>query len=388
MGTLRHEPGERWVFRTFPSYREAHQRPVLGQVFEDDLERVWQSRLRLPPFFANLLPEGPLRELLARHVGVHPDREGFLLARLGEDLPGAIEAVPEEGEELPRGAPKLDESGAAGPEDDRAGALKFSLAGVQLKLSALEDERGLTVPASGSGGDWIVKLPLDRHPELPRIELSMLAWARESGLEVPDHRLVRVEEIEGLPADWPVQEGEALAVRRYDRAPGGRRIHQEDFAQVLNLYPERKYEEANCEVLGRVLLALTGDDGLLELVRRLVFVVLSGNGDAHLKNWSLIYPDGHTPRLSPFYDAVFTRAFLPEDRLALNLAGEKDFYRIDSESFERFARKVRADPVAVAHEAREAGERIRATWRKIRRDLPLDEEVRELLDDHLDRAPL
>jgi serine/threonine-protein kinase HipA len=41
-------------------------------------------------------------------------------------------------------------------------------------------------------------------------------------------------------------------------------------------------------------------------MRRLAFMVLSGNADAHLKNWALLYPDGVNPRLAPVYDVVST----------------------------------------------------------------------------------
>jgi serine/threonine-protein kinase HipA len=80
-------------FRLVEAYRSRYPPPVLGQVFEDDPERVHRSRVKLPPFFSNLLPEGALRELLARQLGLHGDREPHLLAHLGEDLPGAVRVV-------------------------------------------------------------------------------------------------------------------------------------------------------------------------------------------------------------------------------------------------------------------------------------------------------
>ncbi len=388
VGSLRREEGGRWAFRTVASYRGAVSRPVLGQVFEDDLERVWRSRNRLPPFFSNLLPEGPLRELLARELAVSPAQEGSLLLRVGRDLPGAIEVIPEEEEGVRADGSRLDEPDA--PPEAEAGerALKFSLAGVQLKLSVLEGERGLTVPATGAGGNWIVKLPLERHRELPAVELAILRWARHAGFNVPDPRSVQVEEIGGLPSNWPVREGEALAVRRYDRTAEGSKVHQEDFAQILNLYPEKKYGEVSYETLGRILLALTGEGGLMEYVRRLVFMVLSGNGDAHLKNWSLVYPDRRTAQLSPLYDTVFTRAFIPDDALALSLAGEKEFYRVGLDRFRRFARKVGADPNGVVEEVRASAQTIRSAWERVRADLPLSDRVRKLLETHLGRVPL
>src|SRR5512134_4033898 len=71
-------------------YLTAGERPVLGQYFEDHLDMIHRSQTQLPAFFSNLLPEGGLRELLARRAGVHRDRELPLIALLGEDLPGAV----------------------------------------------------------------------------------------------------------------------------------------------------------------------------------------------------------------------------------------------------------------------------------------------------------
>lgn len=390
VGTLRRERGEVWVFRTLESYRRTYPRPVLGQVFEDDLEKEWRSSVRLPPFFSNLLPEGPLKSFLAQEVGVSEEREGFLLAHAGQDLPGAVIAEWEEGEEFLEGPTKADSEGAAAEAGTNDTALKFSLAGVQLKLSALEDERGLTIPTSGEGGDWIVKLPLPAHASLPVVEWAMLEWAERAGFTVPPHKLVEVQEVRNLPAQWPVQEGPALAVRRFDRPETGRRIHQEDFAQVLDVYPtsKGKYKSANYETLGRILLALIGSEGVKEYVRRLVFMVFSGNGDAHLKNWTLIYPDGRTPGLSPLYDQVFTRAFLEEDNLALKLGGERDFYRIDKRAFRRFADRTGISPKEVLSTVEEAGARVRDAWSEARSDLRLPDTIVAQLQAHIERVRL
>ena len=86
---------DRVRFTTTEAYRLMSSRPVLSQSLEDDLNQVWESRIRAPAFFSNLLPEGVLRELLAQRAGVNPMREFFLLAQLGEDLPGNVQVRPE-----------------------------------------------------------------------------------------------------------------------------------------------------------------------------------------------------------------------------------------------------------------------------------------------------
>jgi len=80
-------------FRLVDSYRELVPRPVLGQKFEDDLDRVHHSRRRqgLPDFFANLVPEeGRLRQLIEQAGDLEPGDDLGLLAYVGEDLPGAV----------------------------------------------------------------------------------------------------------------------------------------------------------------------------------------------------------------------------------------------------------------------------------------------------------
>ena len=139
---------------------------MLGLSFKDQLgELITDFRsyqTKVSPFFSNLLPEGHLRNCLAERAGVNPAREFFLLWALGSDLPGAVTVRSADGEDR---LPDMDENYDS---DHRANPLRFSLAGVQLKFSAIESSRGeLTVPARGIGGTWIVKLPSREFEGVP-----------------------------------------------------------------------------------------------------------------------------------------------------------------------------------------------------------------------------
>ena len=90
VGRLVLDAHSRCVFQLDATYLQHYTRPVLGQQFEDDPLRSHHARTRLPAWFANLLPEGALRELVARDAGVEPAREFRLLEHLGDDLPGAV----------------------------------------------------------------------------------------------------------------------------------------------------------------------------------------------------------------------------------------------------------------------------------------------------------
>src|SRR6185503_8979451 len=164
---------------------------------------------RVPVFFSNLLPEGPLRDYLAKRAQVNPDREFFLLAVLGADLPGALVVAPLEGDEQSSEPHDALDDETRDASHGGEGPLRFSLAGVQLKFSAvMEASSGLTIPAGGLGGSWIVKLPSARFKAVPENEFVMLELARRIGISVPKVKLVPVEEIAGLPPDAGEMKGQ------------------------------------------------------------------------------------------------------------------------------------------------------------------------------------
>ena len=384
VGTLTLNQNDGCEFRLLESYKQAYPRPVLGQLFLDDLEQVHRSRARVPPWFSNLLPEGPLRDLVAKQAGIGSTREFFLLHHLGEDLPGAVRIVADE--------PLTDLEDEDGLQPECKEGIEqwhFSLAGVQLKFSALRGERGLTIPVSGRGGDWILKLPDARYPKVPENECATMRWAKLSGISVPELELVDLADVSGLPhalADF--RERNALAIRRFDRAVAGQRVHMEDFAQILGCYPDRKYDKSNYETQARLIMVLTGEAGLDEFIRRLVFVIASGNGDAHLKNWSLLYPDGIRAELSPAYDLVSIIQYKRDDRLALNLAKSKRWEDINIESFRRMARKIGDDESSMVVRVRTAIDAILDAWHESGHDFGYDAEAYGILEKHFQRIPL
>ncbi len=380
VGELRQFASGRIEFRLAESYRTSYPRPVLGQAFEDSPDWVWRSHTRLPPFFSNLLPEGALRELVAAHLGVRAVREFHVLAHLGDDLPGAVTAVSEGTIFLDRDEP------AADPHDRTEEGIGFSLAGVQLKFSMVRQGNVLTLPMKGQSGSWIVKLPDPNHASVPDNEFTTMSWARMAGIDVPDFELVPVESLEGIPAGDYV-EPRAFAIRRFDRAPSGQRVHQEDFAQVLGLYPEEKYRKHNYETIGRILLEVAGEESYLRFVDRLIFVVLSGNADAHHKNWSLRYADGRTATLSPAYDLVSTVPY-GYDRLGLNLCRSKEFSVVSAAAMQRFGRRVGANPDLTADRAREAAHRVVASWSAARAASGLVPAVLDLIERHMNSVPI
>jgi serine/threonine-protein kinase HipA len=397
VGEISETADGRTEFRFLEEYFELVPRPVLGQKFEDDLERVHRSRAReqLPDFFANLIPEGRLRELIEQTTAVEAGDDFALLAYLGGDLPGAVGVRPFEGEELVSEArPTEEQLPSGGPDEDRAEGLRFSLAGVQLKLSMLREGERLTLPVPDQAGDWIAKFDSPSFPHLPENEYSILEWARTAGFDVPECYLQGLddldEEVELLRVvRRVVRSGTGvLAIRRYDRTPAGR-IHQEDFAQVVGLPPGKKYEQIRHEDMAVLTRQLIDEPALDEYVRRLVLTVATGNGDAHLKNWSLIYPDKVQAAWSPLYDQVATVAWPETDReLSLKLRGVKKFGEVDRASFQRLADRVELDRSRLDPMIDETLDRLRQGWRELQKDLPLVSEHRQAVEEHWRRVPL
>ena len=384
IGIINRLAGDRHIFAFEQDYVDDPKRPTLSLSYKGQagglVTAVRAVGRRLPPFFSNLLPEGRLRTYLAEKAGVKPEREFYLMAVLGGDVAGAVTIKPMDGGRHDDGQLHHDDD-HHDEDPQQKGVLRFSLAGVQLKFSAVtEASGGLTIPAHGVGGSWIVKLPSTQFPAVPENEYVMLELARAVGIEVPAIRLVRVADILGLPPDAARIEGHALAVERFDRAAGGRRIHMEDFAQVFGLFPDDKYSSRSYANIAAVLWAETGDTGTYEFVRRLVFSVLIGNADMHLKNWSLLYPDGRTPVLSPAYDFVATLPYIPGDSLALTFGGSRSLDGITLDQVRRFTDTARMPMDPAWRIVRETVERTEAAWTTLGQKDLLSSDMRKTID--------
>lgn len=329
VGTLSTLHG-RTQLRFDPEWRARPDRFVLSAHYEDLGAADPKPCLGLPPYFANLLFEGRLQEWVVASEGLGGG-DLSTLARLGRDLPGAVrlEALAD-----PVAPPEGEVEGgtlAGGPTGQpRAGGLRFSLAGVQLKLSLAAAGARFTLPVHGALGCFIAKFADPTYPGVPEIEHATMAWSRACGLRTAETELRPVSDIDELPFAAPAGAEPALLVRRFDRtADGARPIHAEELAQAMGLLPSEKYRKYGWAHQLALVENLCPAD-VAEYLRRLLFVILSGNGDAHHKNWGLVYPDGRRPRLAPAYDQVATVVWSGagsglEDSLPYKVQGRKRY---------------------------------------------------------------
>jgi serine/threonine-protein kinase HipA len=372
-GKIGKPPRRPVVFQLVEEYRHLIPRPVLGQQFEDHPRaKYWGVAEDLPAFFANLIPEeGPLRRIIEHSLGLTSRDDLALLVALGEGLPGAVEVRAGSG-----GAHLLDATqppvteATTEPEGKDNTVFRFSLGGVQMKFSVLLEADKLRLPLRDELGDWIVKFDSVASPNLPANEYAIMHWARETGFEVPECRLLSGTALPEALRTRVALYDEVFLIRRYDRI-NHRRIHQEDFAQVAGFRPALKYEHWSYETCARVVREVCGNTQYEEFIRRLVFMVASGNTDAHLKNWSFLYPDGINAVLTPMYDQVAVVAWQPpEPRMqmewALNFAGSKRLDKIDEDAFRRLARLSGGNPDYVVQLVRTTLSSLKTSWQSER----------------------
>lgn len=344
----------------------------------------WARNQRLHPVLSNLLPEGSLRELIAQGLKVHVDNEFHILSYLGEDLPGAIEATPMEPEDVPDSVLNTDGKAKAVKFEKLTQENKFSLAGVQMKFSMKEKDGRYNLSKGNVLGDWIIKTPSTKHKLLALNEYTAMSLAGLVGVDIPEIKLVELDKLDNLPQINLPDEKQAFAIKRFDREDD-QRIHMEDFAQILVKYPHEKYTSANYENIGKVIYDFSGD-GLADaqqFARRLLVNILLANGDAHLKNWSFLYPDKVTPRLSPAYDIVTTNVYIEnETQYALNLSKTKEWYTVTMAHFQTWADKSGIPWRAIKPHLDDTLSTARELWPEALKALPMEDAHKDGLRTH------
>ena len=389
VGTITNVGNDRSLFAFTEDYVVDAERSTLSLGFKDTLGELITdfkpTQTKLIPFFSNLLPEEAMREYLANRANVNPAREFFLLWVLGQDLPGAITVKPADGEALPPSvSERIDEDGS-----HKGGPMRFSLAGVQLKFSAIQHAAGgLTIPASGMGGSWIVKFPSSQYEGVPENEFSMMELARQIGMDVPETQLLNIEGITNIPNGIGQFGNSAFTIKRFDRKEDGQAVHIEDFAQVFGVYPHDKYKKASMRNIAEVIGLEGHEEDIAEFTRRLVFNTLIGNADMHLKNWSLIYSDKRSASIAPAYDFVSTIPYLPDKTAALKVSRSKKFSDFTIDELSHLAAKARLPEKLVLDTAEETVALFHEIWKKEKSNLPLSRAVIEAIEQHLKIIPI
>ena len=286
----RHDGGTRFSY--LPAYLAAGG-PAVASSLPLTAEPVLSAAGAAPPYFTGLLPEGRRLNALRRSIKTSVDDDLSLLIAAGGNPVGDVQIVghgetldPEEHavEVDPEKPVDFDELlGDSGLIDPVA------LAGVQDKLSA----GMISMPVASAGRRFILKLNAPEFPHVVENEFMMFRYAAK--LRIPLSRVQLMRDVAGRPG---------LLVERFDRVPvaGGapdavQRLAVEDGAQVLGLYPADKYNVGFgkvCHALAEYCAAPL--PALRNLAIQAAFAWLSGNGDLHAKNVSMVQqPQGSGP---------------------------------------------------------------------------------------------
>jgi serine/threonine-protein kinase HipA len=275
---------------------------------------LFQQGESLPPFFANLLPEGYRLKALRESVKTSEDDLFSLLVAAGGSFVGDVQIEIEDA--VPRVPIDLSPKGIDFHEfflKHAGGSFPDSFSGVQEKISSSM----ITLPVSLARKKWqaILKLNPAEKPNLVENEFACMTLAKKCGLPVASVRRI-----------YDKSRNPGLLVERFDRSWSADEnrfdmIHQEDGCQILNVYPSQKYRMSWNDLVHAVQ-ELTGGSSVqtMGMVKLYVFSYLIGNGDLHAKNLSLYDPPGHPRSLTPAYDLVCTRIY-GDDSMALKWDG-------------------------------------------------------------------
>jgi serine/threonine-protein kinase HipA len=263
-------------------------------------------------FIEGLLPEGNLRQYIATEARVPVTDTMGLLQQVGAECAGAVQILPRGVEPGSGHVRKLSDLEVTRLIADlptyhlpSGTTPQASLAGIQDKvlLVALPDG-AWGWPAAGAPSTHIIKPePLGGAlPHLIQSENWAMRVARHADVAAAESHLAHFDQ------------REAIVVTRYDRTPGGDRLHQEDFCQALGLDPQAKYESrsefeqhgSRLKRLARAAAARSVDPDAFRttLLQAVTFNIVIGNGDAHSKNYSLLIDRSGGVSLAPIYDAA------------------------------------------------------------------------------------
>lgn len=352
-----HLHGE-WIGRLFPAgegdYRLAYDPDFVARMGAGAPVLSASLPAREEPYSAEatrsyteaLLPDGRRRERIAAELGLDPADGYALLAELGRDCAGAVSFLREDGEEPAEeevrwlGEEELAELVAQPPRRlfDPASPhrMRAALSGERHKLALVRDGERWGWPTPSVPSTHVVKPNSGEYPDLVANEMFCTEVARRAGLPVAD---TGVEWLGGRPC---------LVSERFDRAGQGtaaRRVHAEDFCQALgyppevdlyvdpmDAHPEEEAEEgcpsayadgpgfaAACGLLR----ALGREEDIATLLAAAFCNHALGNGDAHGKNYSLLFTERGL-RLAPFYDISSTTVYEAPVHSGLVVADDYD----------------------------------------------------------------
>jgi serine/threonine-protein kinase HipA len=295
--------------------------------------------------FGGMLPEGDVRSMLAKALGVSERNDFSLLAEIGGECAGAASLWRVDGPERIAGTAKRLELSPAELENlvkqlpTRpllvGEGVRLSLAGAQSKLALVLEGGKFHLPGQSEPSTHILKIAPAGFEGILENELFCLRLANAIGLPAATTTLDRAGDVR------------YLCVERFDRLRlDGKieRLHQEDFCQALGVAPEAKYQNEGGPSIAAGVQLLRDHSAkpaadVTAFLNLVYFNYLIGNADAHSKNFSLLL-GGARPVLAPAYDLICTAAYPGlSHKMAMKIGSEYDPDRVTTRYWEALAKQ-------------------------------------------------
>lgn len=216
--------------------------------------------------------------------------------------------------------------------------IRISGAGAQYKLMISFINNKIAIPIKNTPSTHIIKPVIKDIESSVQNEYFCMHLAKLVNLPVPDVQII-----------W-LNKKPYYVIERYDRTKLDSnkivRLHQEDFCQATNIPPEYKYENEGGPSLkdcfnlldNRIKNGYMAGINKIKLLQAVIFNFLIGNGDAHGKNFSILYKQDYE-ELAPFYDLMSTVVYGNpyKAKMAMKLSGKYKFTDIRMRQFDKLS---------------------------------------------------
>lgn len=352
-------------------YSLALQLPIQAEAF---------THQQTESFFSGLLPDEPIRSNIARILKISPRNTFEMLKHLGGDCAGAIQILPVE---LSKNA-ELNQRTQPLSNDELFSILqnlpqrplgigiegfRISGAGAQNKLVLAKENNQWSLPLYDHPSTHIIKPNIQSFPDSVLNEYFCMKLAQMVGIPVPEVEIITI------------QGHHFYAIKRYDREfsqEGITRLHQEDFCQLRNIPPNQKYQNEGGPSMQQLFQTIRifqkqgkmkGKE-TLRLLQLILFNFLIGNGDAHGKNFSILYKANQV-ELAPGYDLLSTLVYGNHhtERMAMKIGSKYKFKDVATRHFEQMGMDIGLSPKLVIRQAKTLSQQIKPACKKLLQDM-------------------
>jgi len=269
---------------------------------------------KLHPLFEMHLPEGYLLSIIKKHFSKITKTDDFgLLKLISNSINGRVNYKSDN----KNTQETLNLENLLHPKDENLFdelvnkfALNSPLSGVQPKVLAKVKDKG-TLPLQ----QYIVKSWGEDYPHLALNEYFCMSAVKHAGIEVPEFYIS--------------DDNKLFIMKRFDIKEDGTYLGFEDMCVLQVKQVQDKYEGSYEQIAKTIKIFVSPKNKKTSLSNFFKMIVINNllqNGDAHLKNFGLVYEDITDIKLAPAYDVVCTTMYIKNDISALHLLGSKKWW--------------------------------------------------------------